>query len=319
MDDPTLCICDDSALAYWRSLGPYGTAPARSRRPTAPPGKPDPERVRGLQRRYPAFARGPLDMLVGTGDDRFRGNGVRCRVHAASFPPGSFVEIEPGVFVASPELLLVRLAPKLSLPHLAQLGTEFCGEYGLSLEDKKAYERPPLANAARIGSIVERCAGENGIARARDALRYIQNGSESPRETTIALLFDLPVRLGGGGLVVPEMNHVIPATHHVWRATGRRSLRCDLIWPDAKLAIEYDSDLHHKGDDRVAGDATRRTALAHMGIEVVTVANRHLRNAAEFEIIVRHVANRLGKRPRLSQAGWLSKHIELRNHLLDPY
>ena len=325
MDAAPLHICDESALAYWRSLGPHGEAPsararrsARTGRPKAAACKPDPERVRELRLKHPAFSHEPLHILVATGEDRFRGGGVRCRVHAEPFPSGSFVEIEPGVLVASPELLIVRLAPSLSLPHLAQLGTEFCGKYGISTGSRKAFECPPITSTAQIKSLVQRCTGERGIARAREALRYIQDGSESPRETTIALLFDLPVRRGGGGFPVPKMNHVVSATHHVWKATGRRSLRCDLVWPEAKLVIEYDSDLHHSGNERIASDATRRTALAHMGFEVVTVTNRHLHNAAEFEIIARHVARRLGKRPRLNEK-WLSKHIELRNHLLDPY
>lgn len=323
MEPTPFLICDASALLYWRSVGAGSGPPPRAMRAMRAPGngnagKPSPDRIAYFLRRYPALAREPLHLLVSSGEARLRCKGIRCFVHAGAFPSRSFSEIEKDIFVLSPELCFLRHASKLSLPHAAQLGLEFCGAYSLSAgETRSARKRAPITNTAFLKSYVENCTGERGIAEARRALRYVEDGSESPRETIVALLLDLPTRLGGCGDPPPKMNYAIPLPKNARKATGRRSLRCDLLWPEEKLAIEYDSDLHHTGSERIASDATRRAVLTHLGFEVVTVANRHMHNTAEFEMVARRVAHRLDRRFRPDRS-WRANHIELRRQLLDP-
>ena len=235
MEPALLRICDDSALLFWRSVGsrvPPRPSAKRAIRPSggAAAGKPSPERIAYLPRRYPALAHEPLHLLVPRGEDRIRCKGVRCLVHAGALPRGSFCEAEENLFVLSPELCFMRLAPKLSLPHAAQLGSEFCGAYSLSDDDERSMrKRAPITHAASLRSYVENPTGERGVARARRALRHIEDGAESPRETPIALLFDLPVRLGSCGFPPPKTNCAIPLPAHVREATGKRSLLCNLL------------------------------------------------------------------------------------------
>ncbi len=55
----------------------------------------------------------------------------------------------------------------------------------------------------------------------------------------------------------------------------------DLYWPDAKLAIEYDSRRHHLGEAAFEHDRLRdaRLAAAH-GILVIRVTGRQLKQSA---------------------------------------
>ena len=325
MERTSICICDASALKFWRSLEPSSAVlDARKRKESsarrrAPGRKPDAERIDAFLESNPSLASEPLDLLVSSAEARLRAKGLRCHVCSAALPRASFVKIDEGVWVVSPEFCFARLAFDLPPFRTAQIGLELCGRYRLPLDAAHGFSPcEPLATRASLSAFVDRFEGGRGVGQARTALRYVQDGSESPRETVLALLFDQPLRSGGCGLPLAHMNHAIPVPRHIWRAVGKRTLRCDLLWPEAKLAVEYDSDLYHTGADRIAADATRRTALAEMGFEVVTVANRHLRNAAEFQIIARHLGNRLGKRFRPGPS-WLSKHIELREQLLHPF
>ena len=64
-------------------------------------------------------------------------------------------------------------------------------------------------------------------------------GSASPRESTLAELVTLPCLRGGSGIKHPLMNAVVPIPERSRWVTGRSHLRCDLIWPDERVAVEY--------------------------------------------------------------------------------
>lgn len=74
--------------------------------------------------------------------------------------------------------------------------------------------------------------------------------------------------------------------------------RCDLLWPKEGLAIEYDSDLHHVGAQKIAKDASRRDALALLGIQAITVTNKQFASMNEMDKVAHAVAKTLGIRQR---------------------
>ena len=104
------------------------------------------------------------------------------------------------------------------------------------------------------------------------------------------------------------------------KAAGKRSNkayhRCDLFWPEAKLAVEYDSDEYHTGADRIAEDSKKRVDLGALGIDVVTVTSGQIQSAVEFERLARLIAKKLGKKLRYKNPQFLKAQRELRKLLL---
>jgi hypothetical protein len=82
----------------------------------------------------------------------------------------------------------------------------------------------------------------------------------------------------------------------------------DLLWDDAHLAIEYDSDAFHTASRRIANDARRRDVLTELGYRVITVTTEHMRSAPEIERVATLVAKHLGQAlPDLADADWAER------------
>lgn len=71
-------------------------------------------------------------------------------------------------------------------------------------------------------------------------------------ETLLALLLYLPNNLGGYGLKKPKLNYRVDAPASLRELADRSYCLCDLCWPEANLAVEYDSRLHHSEPGRQA-------------------------------------------------------------------
>jgi hypothetical protein len=141
-----------------------------------------------------------------------------------------------------------------------------------------------LANATRlkpaeIDELVGRYRGHRGIALARDSLRLVDAGAESPRETWLRLLL---IRNG-----FPP-----PITQFVVRDEfGQVIARLDMAWPDLKIAIEYEGD-HHRTDRRQFNRDIRRVdALTELGWVVIRVTAEDTEGA-----IIHWVANARARR-----------------------
>jgi hypothetical protein len=78
---------------------------------------------------------------------------------------------------------------------------------------------------------------------------------------------------GGFGLPWPTFNEAQPVNGRARRLWVSDFIAPDLLWKDAKLCIEYDSDTHHSGSERIARDASRRDVLEELGLRVVTVTS----------------------------------------------
>jgi len=243
------------------------------------------------------------------------------------------------------------MADELPLVELIKLGFEFCGSYTLAagighvdegwqidenghidedennlefesapdeskITDKTLYGHQPLTSKKAIRAITDNMKGVNGQKKAQRSLRYIIERSASPMETILCMLLTLPHKIGGYGLPAPELNKRVYIKNAANSRSGKPYYLCDLFWPKAKLAVEYDSDSYHTGADRIASDSAKRFALDELGIHVITLTSRQIRNPAVFERITKQIARKLGKRLRYSNQQFKIVNRELRDLLL---
>lgn len=246
------------------------------------------------------FADGsPIHATVAHARLRRAGGGIEASVRKGPFHPRSFIRVEDGLYVSTPEMAFCEMASALSLERLIALGFELCGTYRrASTFGSARYDATPLTSPSALAAFVEKAPQFKGAKKARRALPYILAGSASPRESELAVLLCLPYALGGYGLPRPVMNAEMSLPKNV-SATGRSSLRCDLYWPTERLDVEYDSDEFHSAERRLANDSMRRMALESMGVTSVNLTAEHLRRASLFDEAARGIARILGKRVRL--------------------
>ncbi len=230
---------------------------------------------------------------------RRAGGGIETSVRKGPFHPRSFMRIEDGLYVSTPEMAFCEMASVLSLERLIALGFELCGTYRrASTFGLAQYDATPLTSPGVLASFIEKSPQFKGVKKARRALPLILAGSASPRESDLAMLLCLPYSLGGYGLPHPTMNAEIPLPKNV-TATGRSSLRCDLYWPAVRLDVEYDSAEFHSAERLLANDSMRRIALESMDVTSVNLTAEHLRRASLFDEAAQGIARILGKRVRL--------------------
>ena len=166
------------------------------------------------------------------------------------------------------------MAREMTVAQLVQLGLELCGTYALAENGPAISREAPLTTAAKLRAFVEAAAGAPGRATALRATRYLLDGSASAMETLLALLLYLPNNLGGYGLKsrssTTALTYRLACTNLPTAATAS----ADLCWPEANLAVEYDSRLHHSEPGRQSSDARRRSTLIAPGFTVITVFPR---------------------------------------------
>ena len=206
-----------------------------------------------------------------------------------------------------PEYLFLQMAETMNFLDLLLLGFELCGTYfsgqGIDAFASTSTASPrhkPFTRANKIARFLDSdvASQTNGIAQVTQASKFLLDNSYSPRESALALMLTLPRRLGGYALPRPLLNQRINIPRSSSQLIRNDHFKCDLLWPKEGLAIEYDSDLHHVGAQKIAKDASRRDALALLGIQVITVTNKQFASMNEMDKVAHTVAKTLGIRQR---------------------
>lgn len=140
-----------------------------------------------------------------------------------------------GVRLTTPADTFVALGTMLTLDELIIAGDALVGWLG-------------WATADELVRAVSRRRGLRGVVKLRRALAEIRPGSRSPGETRARLAL---VRHG-----LPE-----PALNHDVVVDGRWIACVDLAYPAARVAIEYESDLHRTDPATFRKDLTRGERL----------------------------------------------------------
>lgn len=254
----------------------------------------------------------PVHAMVPNKASRIMAADLTCHLSSAAPIRGSFVRgYGDGLLVASPELTVLQLALRLPMPKLSELVCELCSTYYYDLVDvpqlargddglrthlarreRAISNRPvPVSCLRAMTWFAGKAPGSTaGRAMAR-AVRYAVDGSASPMETALVLMVSLPKSVGGYGLPKPQMNRVLS----VDRETGRvRAV--DLFWPQANVAMEYDSDAFHAEREKLRRDALRRNQLESHAVTVLTATAEHLSSLAALDELAGQIARALGCR-----------------------
>ena len=210
---------------------------------------------------------------------------------------------------------MLHYASRADLAETIAVAFELCGTYRLGglLGFEKA---DPLTSTKRLNWFASGVQGARGVNRLRCVAARALGGSASPMETALAMLLSLPCSLGGYGLPSPRLNARIDVASKNELNQSKRYYVADLYWPEARFAIEYDSDQWHVGPERIGQDAARRNALLFQGIDVVTVCSQQIMSESRMDDVARIAARALGRsvRPRVRE--WRKRNRELRRAVL---
>lgn len=306
----------ESALQYWRTVGPRflrgydarQSATRRARRAAASKERP----ALSEGNRCPAGCTLPLKTLVGDPGSRTRTPSmISC--FWSEIPERSFIDAGEGFLVSTPEFCFLQMANRLPVAQLVLLGYELCGTYTLIGTGPAPQRNAPLTTVAKLRAFVEGAANARGRKSALRALRYVLDRSASPMESALAMLLSLPYNLGGYGLAQPSLNFHVDVPPRFRKLADRAYCECDLCWPEARLAVEYDSKLHHASPKRQESDARRRSTLISLGFTVITVSRSQVMDSGSFNRLAHQLAKLLGKRLRYVDPGFTRAHLALRD------
>lgn len=310
-------LSDLTALAYWRRnsndvgsiFAPWRMVPSRRSVPDIdPPSRAFADNLADLG----LVDRDDVHLFVGPAENKRNLKGVTCIVFSGSLPANSFVRTLGRLYVVCPELLFIQLAHRLELVPLLEVGHELCGSYRLG-EDGPVYGREPLTSVAKLKAYARRAEGVPGRRRALHALQWVADGSASPAETALSIMFRLSYRYGGCSLGSPLLNHEIALPPAAARILGRSTLRPDLFWVEAEHPTEFDGVRFHTTREQLTYDERRRNAYAAMGMSVTVLTTRHLCSIDLFDDMVEVIRRNTGIRQGTLPADYAIKHYALFN------
>ena len=263
------------------------------------------------------FGRPPIHLMVPSAELRFAREDYWYSVCTGGLPPSAFCSLDADVYVASPEMCLLGSIHSLSDIQVLELCMEMCGNYALLYEAERGFvsRNEPLTSKEKIAQFLDSAKGKRGAASLKRLLKYVENGSRSPMETRQYLLICLPKRMGAYGLPHPILNETISLFHAEKQYTDRHHLECDMVWPDQRVAVEYDGHDDHESRDNRARDATKRNALIAKGYTVFTITGQQICKTGVFDETVRDIARAIGFRLKGFPEDWKKRRTLLRSEL----
>lgn len=259
----------------------------------------------------PLYGGVPVSLLVPDESAKRRNSSIVCRNVKGSYPPGSFFQLRSGLYMASPELVYIRMAQFVSEYRLAEIGLNLCAKYFIENDTNDILQRSTyLTTPERLRAYVDQASHMRGSKRAENALRWVIPNSGSPAESKMKLQFCNPLVHGGMGLPFDAMNYDVKAGC-LSRFTLQDDYSIDLVDTNTRVCLEYNGEDYHTDQSR---DAKRINELAVLGWNVFVIDKSVLYNpdatirAGEQLARLMHVRIRRG-------AGWERKFIKLRNAL----
>lgn len=179
------------------------------------------------------------------------------------------------------------------LAALAATACELAGTYRLRGPGKGvAYGAAPVMTVAGLRDFAATACRGPASGRARAIADLALGGSASPMETALSLMLTMPVELGGFGIQKPLLNVAVDTSVLDDALRGCDSVTPDMLWPDRKVALEYDSSEFHarKGARQAERDAARSNTLSLMGYRVLRATTRGVSSLPGVALLARQIA-----------------------------
>ncbi len=189
------------------------------------------------------------------------------------------VTVHEGIPVTTPERTWLDLAEVLTLDALVVAGDSCVRVPRPELEGRDM----PLCSIDDLQRMIDRHKGKRGIRNAKEAIKLIRVGSDSPQESLLRLA------IVWAGLPEPELN--VPIIDHF----GKRHHEPDLSYRKYRVGIEYEGE-HHGEEEQIVRDIGRSERYAALGWTEVRISKRHMVNDAKPAVTK--------IRNALIQAGW---------------
>ena len=157
--------------------------------------------------------------------------------------------------VTSPEQTFVHVAVGLRLP-----------DDVVVLGDAMMRRQAMLTTPAKLADAAERTHKVKGIVQVREQIERMRPGTDSSPETRVRLA------IVDANLPRPQVNQVVRAPD------GEYVKRVDLLYPDLRIAIEYDGDQHRTDRAQWREDVRARRRLEELGWIVIVVVGDDLRD-----------------------------------------
>lgn len=234
----------------------------------------------------------PLELLVGSAQNRRTTRDATYHVWGGPLPNNSFFALGEGVYVTSPELTLLQQANQLHQVSLCQMLGRYVGTWSPAKSTPNGrVERAPLTTFESLNAAISEVGHARGKNNLRLAMAYTSEGAASAPETSFQLALCLPPELNGLNILQPTMNYEVGLSSEARLLYPHDSIRIDLCWHDKKFGLEYQGKDH---GNRLGADYARWFAARKEGYELWFVANDQLRDAAQMMHIGREVAERIG-------------------------
>ena len=256
----------------------------------------------------------PLEILVGKRPGTRSTARIRRHRCQLNLPRGAFLEIAPGVWLSSPELIFAQMAGSLEFGELLALGYELCGSYPVTRGDGVLVRRP-LTTPERLVAFLGQLEDARPVKLARSAALQVRRKSASVMETEVAIVSLTSRRRGGLGLPEGQLNEPLRLSEKGRRIARQKRIVGDLCWWERRVVVEYDGRASHSEEGSRIRDSRRRDALQVEGVDVTTVTGAQFANVYEFSELMAAVSKKVGKRFRGWAPGQIERHMKLRREV----
>lgn len=250
---------------------------------------------------------GLVDITVTNQNARYQTKSKRIHSCELTLPTGAVIS-HNGNMVASPELMFLELASKLSIHRLILLGLQLCSYAPGKPSDA-------VTTKQKLNAFLAKTSGHQGHRKAVRAVKYVQNGSASIMESIAYMIMTLPHSLGGYGLDGAVFNYEIKLKSEARIRLGQNRCFTDLYYSQAKLAVEYESFAYHNSPSEQGKDVMRSAMLERHGIDVMRLSTIQIYDRGACGDFAYNLAARLGKRMQIRAKKFDEMHALLRELL----
>lgn len=246
---------------------------------------------------------GPIGVLVSNHNAHHGSSAAVAHIRKGPIPRGGLIELAPGVRCASPNLVALQLAPRLSRIELLMLLSELLGLYTISSDEGGAelvQRSRPLAAPETMGAFLAQMRGTRCVAEVQRALRHAPVNAASPMEAKLFIRAREPYTRGGYAMGPVLLNDPVRLEALSSRVTTLKTRKPDLLFLGADGSEQRGACLdymgsHHDQGSQVRRDTGRRNELIANGFSPYEIYKEHYDDLDYLDALMARIRSETGQ------------------------